>query len=138
MPDRIMKKSVNIYIAVGIGGAIGAMLRYSIAELVSFQSENVFPWATFLVNIAGVFILSYLLFHPSIKNKFSRMTYTALTTGVIGAFTTFSTIAVEVVTIWQVNKPIAISYTLLTFFIGLIASFAAYQIVQHKGSDASP
>ncbi|MDX8044714.1 CrcB family protein [Gracilibacillus sp. S3-1-1] len=82
----------KIFLAVGIGGMIGATLRYALAQAITFTS---FPLATAIENVIGCFVLAYVTFHPFIKGKLSSEVFTAITTGVLGSFTTFSTFIAE-------------------------------------------
>ncbi|MCQ2079877.1 MAG: fluoride efflux transporter CrcB [archaeon] len=74
---------------VAAGGAIGAVLRFSVGQIVD---SSQFPWATFTVNIIGSFLLSLLTFAiPGI----SAETKLFLFTGLFGAFTTMSTFTLD-------------------------------------------
>lgn len=76
---------------VAIGGAIGAIARFTAGQLIDSQQ---FPWATFTVNIVGSFLLSLLTFAiPGIDHN----TKLLLFTGFFGAFTTMSTFSLETV-----------------------------------------
>lgn len=91
---------------VGIGGAIGAMLRVFISEAISFPST--FPFATLCVNLVGSLLLGFLLTSTTIIR--SVHIKLALTTGVLGAFTTFSTFSYETLELLQQG---AVGYALL-------------------------
>ena len=79
------------FLAVAAGGAIGAMLRYSVYRVV----ETGFPWATFIVNITGCMLASYLMFS---NGDLSTGTWRLfLFVGLFGAFTTMSTFSIETV-----------------------------------------
>ncbi len=87
-------------LGVLIGGAIGSILRYGVAEWLSFIE---FPIGTMAVNLTGCFLLGYWLFHPYIKEKLPSALFTAISTGVIGSFTTFSTLIMEIFMLTQEN-----------------------------------
>lgn len=76
---------------VGIGGALGATIRWAIAELWTVTD---FPWATLVINVLGCALLGRL-------SSADRSTETArfLGGGFCGGLTTFSTLSVEVVTL---------------------------------------
>src|SRR6476660_2371520 len=80
-----------VYLLVGIGGVIGSLLRY----LVSMLSMNLwgegFPISTLLINLTGSFLLGVVTSRLVIPKKLHPHLLTALTTGVIGSYTTFST-----------------------------------------------
>ena len=77
--------------AVAAGGAIGATLRFSVYRLV----ETDFPWATFIVNIIGCVLASFLMFRFGIDMKDELKTF--IFVGLFGAFTTMSTFSIDTV-----------------------------------------
>ncbi len=74
---------------VAIGGAIGAVLRFSVGQVVD---SSQFPWATFAVNVIGSFLLALISFSYSGLSAETRL---FLFTGLFGAFTTMSTFSLE-------------------------------------------
>ena len=85
-----MKRALSLA-AIGLGGMIGASVRWGVNELVP---ESSFPWATFLVNVVGCGLLAGVDW--SALRQDVRM---AAGTGFCGGLTTFSTFAVEAVTL---------------------------------------
>ena len=84
-----------MYVAVGIGGIIGAILRFLITYW--FNSfGNYFPIGILFVNILGCFLLGYLQGLASARD-IPEWIVRGLGTGLIGAFTTFSTFSMEVI-----------------------------------------
>ena len=83
-------------IAVGVAGFIGASARYGLEGLIAQKSAGSFPWSTFVVNISGSFVLG-ILFAVLVEGRVAVAPWirTALTVGLIGAFTTFSTLTLE-------------------------------------------
>lgn len=127
-----MKQDLKRYAMVGIGGMIGAVGRYSMSLMLSETTG--FPYATLLTNLIGCFLLSFILHHHVIKRVFSPDLFAALTIGVIGSFTTFSTVAVDVV-LWFTHPSIAVSYVLLTIFGCLLLSFCGFKVATRKFGD---
>lgn len=84
-----MDISLANILLVAIGGAIGAVLRFGVGQVVD---SSQFPWATFIVNIVGAFLLAFLTFSCT---GFSTGTKLLLFTGLFGAFTTMSTFTLE-------------------------------------------
>lgn len=81
---------------VGTGGAIGAVLRHSVARLVDVEE---FPAGTFAVNVLGSFALGFLTFVGA-----DETLLLLLGTGVCGSFTTFSSFSVETVRLWETGE----------------------------------
>lgn len=81
---------------VGLGGAVGAVLRYWVGRLVA---DHEFPVATLAVNAAGSFVLGLLVFGGS-----GEVTVLAVGTGICGSFTTFSSFSYETVRLWETDR----------------------------------
>jgi CrcB protein len=79
-----------VVVAVAIGGALGAAARYGISSAVT-HATNLGGSGTFVVNIAGAFLLGVLLGATEERLQWSQTLRTALAIGVLGGFTTFST-----------------------------------------------
>ncbi|MGN0497822.1 MAG: fluoride efflux transporter CrcB [Acutalibacteraceae bacterium] len=81
-------------IAVGLGGFVGAVLRYLLG-LVPFAQSSSFPFITLLINLVGSFaigVISQLAYERDSANTPLTL---FLKVGVCGGFTTFSTFALE-------------------------------------------
>ena len=80
---------------VGIGGFFGAIARYVIDGWVVQRTGAAFPWGTLTVNLSGAFVLG-LLFALSVERGVLPAEIRApILIGFIGAYTTFSTLALE-------------------------------------------
>ncbi len=88
-------------LSVGIGGAIGAILRYLISSLASSHGGAFFPYGTVLVNLAGSFCIGFLMAFFSLHTQLSPQTKLFLVTGCLGGLTTFSTFQYEWLTLFQ-------------------------------------
>jgi fluoride exporter len=84
----------TILAAIALGGALGAPARYGVAQLVHV-AKGCFPWATFWTNVTGSFALGLVL--VLILERFPPTRYVRpfVATGFLGAYTTYSTFAVE-------------------------------------------
>ncbi len=85
-----MKKIIT-FVTIFIGASIGGSLRYLISQL--FAGQTGFPWGTLFVNLTGAFILPLLIHYLHDRYHLSATTVLSLTTGLLGAYTTFSTMA---------------------------------------------
>jgi CrcB protein len=86
------------WLLVGVAGAVGAPLRYMVDTLISRRLEGAFPLGTLLVNVSGSFVLG-LLSGLAIYHGLPGTPKLVLGTGLVGAYTTFSTFSLETVTL---------------------------------------
>ena len=110
-------------IAVFIGGGIGAVLRYltGIFTLKYLAGLN-FPVSTFLVNIAGCFILGILFTLFINKPDINVSLKLALTAGFCGGLTTFSTFSLEIFQMFSNEHFLqGFIYIVISLFLGLAA-----------------
>ena len=85
---------INIW-AVFIGGGLGAGLRYLTGLFVARLALLSFPFATFFVNVAGSFLIGLFYALCMEKMVISPVLKVALTVGLCGGLTTFSTLSYE-------------------------------------------
>lgn len=113
---------------IGMGGALGAMARFATVTWIARLHNSVFPWGTFAVNVLGSFImgLAFVLFfikYPSIPGSIRSF----VTVGLLGAFTTFSTFALDSLNLLNEHYfPVAVLYMVLSVLVCLIAVSAGY------------
>ncbi|MDX8397088.1 MAG: fluoride efflux transporter CrcB, partial [Mariprofundaceae bacterium] len=88
-------------LAVAVGGACGAVMRFWLAALIQRASGSAFPWGTLTVNVLGSFLLGFLFVWMIERSTASELIRLAITVGFLGAFTTFSTFSVETVRLLQ-------------------------------------
>ncbi len=82
---------MSSFLAVGLGGALGAMGRYGISLL---PLKSAFPWLTLLTNVLGALVIGVVV-GVTADNAASPNTVLFWKTGVCGGFTTFSTFSLE-------------------------------------------
>lgn len=85
---------MQTWIIVGIGGFIGAVLRYFTSGWLQ-GSGSTFPVGTLGVNVIGSFFLGLIMYLSEYGGIFDGETRIFLTLGVLGAFTTMSTFSYE-------------------------------------------
>ena len=106
------------FLFVGLGGAVGAMLRYGMS-MVPVKSE--FPYMTLLINFLGavaIGILAALSMRQSLLTEHSLL---LLKTGVCGGFTTFSTFSLEAVSLLEQHKTgMGITYIISSVLLCLL------------------
>jgi len=82
-------------VGIAVAGACGALARYGLEGVVSRRWPGAFPWGTFVVNISGAFTLGLVFTLATERWGISPWLRSALTIGFLGAYTTFSTLALE-------------------------------------------
>lgn len=116
------------FLIVGLGGALGAVLRHLISIL-PLQMESGFPVKTFFINIIGSFLIG-LVAAWSEKNGLDSRLVLFLRVGICGGFTTFSSFALETHSLLSKGSvTTAVCYAVLSFGCGLLAILAAEKIV---------
>jgi len=110
-------------------GAAGTLARYAMQGLVQKRTGPEFPYGTLAVNIVGCFLLGglaeYGLTHLTIPPEWRI----GITTGFLGAFTTFSAFTYETVRLFQDGQWFrAITYVLASILIGILAVFSGIRI----------
>jgi CrcB protein len=123
--------SIQHLLAVGAGGAIGAIGRYTIMAAVGHWFGHGFPWGTLLVNVAGSFLLgafvelSALVWSPSPELR------AFLVIGLFGAFTTFSAFALDVQVLWVRGMILAsLGYVLASVTFSVLGLFAGMRVLR--------
>jgi len=112
--------------AIFLGGALGALVRAGLAEALPDSGVG-WPWATFVVNVAGAALLGYW-FTALPHTQYRRP---LLTTGFCGALTTFSTVQVELLEMLEAGRvPLACLYLTVSVAAGLAGAQAATAVAR--------
>ncbi|ADG81459.1 fluoride efflux transporter CrcB [Thermincola potens] len=112
------------YLFVGIGGIFGAVSRYGISKWVGGRWRGDFPLATFCINITGSFMLGLLSVLFTKGGASPAWLKPIATTGFMGAYTTYSTFAFEIINLIQDGENgIAVRYLLGSVILGLLAAW---------------
>jgi fluoride exporter len=127
---RVLVERSDILFAIGFGGALGALARWSLAEALPHAPEQV-PWATVLANVTGCFGIGVLLVVLGARKPDSRLLRPLLGTGVLGGYTTFSTYALDTRDLLAAGRPaLAAAYLFGTVLVGLLAVVAAVRVTE--------
>ena len=116
-------------LVVAVGGGVGAAARFMVDGEIRARHNGGFPWGTFVVNVVGSFLIgvfSSLLFalvQLGVPGSTALLLQVALTTGLCGGFTTFSTTTVESVRLARSGRlRLALANSLGTLMVTVTAA----------------
>ncbi|HVA04731.1 MAG TPA: fluoride efflux transporter CrcB [Acidimicrobiales bacterium] len=135
---RTARARASVLLAIALGAAAGAPARYGLAQVIHV-APGAFPWATFVTNISGSFLLG--LFMAFVLERFPPTRYLRpfIATGFLGAYTTYSTFAVESdLLIKQGHAATGVAYAAVSLATGFAAVWAGIWIARtvplpHRG-----
>lgn len=126
MPRLDIRELAGIF----AGGFIGATARIAVVRFMGSSAPN-WPWPTFVVNIAGAFLLGY--FGTRLQERLPLSAYRRpfLGTGICGALTTFSTVQIEVLKMIDAGRyGLAVGYVAASIGAGFVAVAVATAAVR--------
>ena len=91
----------QILLAVGTGGFLGAISRFTLSGWIQRIMGSSFPYGTLTVNVLGSFLIGFLLLY--FEQSIAPQQKALMMTGFLGALTTFSTFSLETVLMLQQN-----------------------------------
>jgi CrcB protein len=113
---------------IGMGGFLGAILRYFSSKYTNLLFSSSFPYGTLVVNVVGSFTLGYLYTLSVEKLAITENFRMFVGVGFLGAFTTFSTFSVETLNLFEDGMLLlALANVFLNVFFCLV--FAYFGII---------
>ncbi|SHH31181.1 fluoride efflux transporter FluC [Thermosipho atlanticus] len=111
-------------VLLSLGGALGALLRYYISKFVNSSfSFSYVPWGTVLVNVVGAFLLSFIIFTSQERYELPSNFILFFGSGLLGAFTTFSTFTYEALVLY-IEVPLrGFIYFASNIVLGFLAAY---------------
>ena len=124
---------MSLWLIVGFGGFIGAVLRYWVSGWV--QSGFVtFPFGTLGVNFIGSLLLALIMYASEYRGFFGEEARVFLTIGVLGSFTTMSTFSYESIKLLEQDQHILFGLNLLgTITLCLLAVYLGKVLITVTG-----
>jgi CrcB protein len=121
---------------VGIGGFAGAVLRFAASGWVhQVLPTSRFPVGTLAVNVAGCLAIGFLGGLAEVRHLFSPELRLLLFLGLLGGFTTFSTLAFETLTLARSEHwPLAVGNVVAHLVLGLGGAWLAYLLARSFAS----
>lgn len=87
---------------IGLGGFMGALLRYGVGEFIQGWSKSInFPYGTLAVNLLGCLLIGMLSQVAEVRGVISPEARSFIFIGLLGAFTTFSTFGNDTVSLFR-------------------------------------
>ena len=118
-------------LAIACGGALGALARHKVGSVAMLLFGSGFPYGTIIVNIAGSFLLGLLAGGLVFKFSLPQEARAFLMVGFCGAFTTFSTFALDFATLMERGNPmLAGVYVALSVAGAILAMFGGLTIMR--------
>jgi CrcB protein len=116
--------------AIFAGGALGALARVALTKAFPDASAT-WPWAVFSINISGAFLLGYLVTRLQERLPLSTYRRPLAGTGFCGAYTTFSTMQVELLKMLDHQRyGLAAAYAAASVLAGYLAVWAGIMLVR--------
>jgi CrcB protein len=120
------------YLAVALGGSLGAMARLAVASACGRLLGTAFPVGTFIINISGSLFLGWFLTIIGNRIVISDTTRIGIAVGFVGAYTTFSTYMYESMALLENGSAIKAVVNLLgSLLVGLAAVRAGMWLGAH-------
>lgn len=119
------------YLAIALGGALGAVCRYWLVSLVEQRNTTLLPLGTLTVNILGSLCIGILFVVLTEKIQLAAYLRPLLVIGFLGAMTTFSTFSLDALLLIQQGLlASAIFYLVASVFSCLLAAWAGMTLVR--------
>ncbi len=110
---------------IGIGGFVGANLRYLLQKWTAEQWGASFPYGTLLINVTGSFILGLFITLVTERVAVAPHWRAGIAVGLLGGYTTFSSFTVETLSLIQGGRWLSAGlYLGGNVVLGLVFAFA--------------
>jgi CrcB protein len=116
---------------VGLGGFLGANARYLLGRAFVERYGAAFPWGTLAINLTGAFLIGVIAEWLLLRQEAPESWRLFLVVGVLGGYTTFSSYALEIVTLMRDDKLLrAMAYLLASNVAGIVLCFLGMTLVK--------
>lgn len=124
---------MKMILAIAAGGAVGAVARHFAAHFIASLAGHGFPWGILAVNVLGSLIMGVLIEVMALVWSPGMEVRAFLVVGILGSFTTFSTFALDTVTLMGRGQSITaaayIGASVIVAVLALIAGMAAVRFL---------
>jgi CrcB protein len=116
------KRSVQRYLLVGLGGALGSVARFWVGTMLAGRLGTRFQYGTFIINITACLIIGFSLEYLGQHVELTPAWRYLIPIGFVGAYSTFSTFEWEIFSNLQLGAFLmAALYLCLSVVVGLVA-----------------
>jgi CrcB protein len=118
---------------VGVGGGIGSLLRWQIGVTFDRAFGSTFKIGTLFINVSGAFVIAYISAALAFgwEHRFGDLISSLVLTGVLGGYTTFSTMQLDAVKMSNAGSQVrALIYLSTSVCAGLLAAAAGVAIAR--------
>lgn len=120
--------------AIMLGGALGALSRFAVAQLAIGLLGKGFPYGTLIVNVVGSLLMGFLSVYFLTKTNLDPMLRMAILVGFLGAFTTFSTFSMDTLILLEsgavakglLNIAANVCLSLLALWVGMLIARSVF------------
>lgn len=119
-----------VYFSIIFGASVGAILRYSISNLLLNLQVFGVPISTMLINIVGSFLLG-IFFQYNQQNDLNELIKSFISIGLLSSFTTFSTFSLEAINLFIDDKILeGIVYILASVILSIIFLYLGILLIR--------
>jgi fluoride exporter len=126
-----MVGAMGAYLAISLGGILGANARYLVALYVAERLGAAFPYGTFIINVTGSLVIGFFLTLITERLTVDPLWRLFFATGFLGAYTTFSTYTYESALLIRAGEyGTGLLYLLGSVVVGMVGVFAGILVAE--------
>jgi fluoride exporter len=121
---------------IGLGGGLGSVLRWGVGRAIGQRYHGGLPLGTFLINVSGAFAIGYLstLFNVDWRDRYGTALNAGILTGVLGGYTTFSTMQLDAVNLNETRGALSASaYLAVSVTLGQLCALLGRGLARAHG-----
>jgi CrcB protein len=126
-----MVEAMGAFLAISLGGILGANARYLVALYIAERFGAAFPYGTFVINVTGSLVIGFFLTLITERFTVDPLWRLFFATGFLGAYTTFSTYTYEAAQLIRTGEyGLGLLYLLGSVVVGMVGVFAGIIVAE--------